>query len=600
MVSGLDLHYSHEVQYYALSSLLAVWSFYFFFEIWENPDKIINTILLFVINALLLYTHSLTYFILIIQVTVVLILGWKQKKSLLQIVIANVVAFAAFIPWLQRMSNEHHQLIQQANWTDLKDGLVDMAMGEYVLAVYVLLFFVIGVGTIFYHLNNKNNEASQVVKSLTLILWFFLPILGSFFVALFAGKSFVFQNVLYVTVGFVLLVGFLLESLPIPQMYKMVPFGILVVVLLTKLEIKNYNHQDIKRAITQAKQVLNDDGAIFLQTVDIDILFAYYYDRELFRDYKSVREELKKQHIYVGNDATWMKYQELKNYSKVLLIQSFEEYTDPNGTLVTKFSEVFEKTNFYKHYQGIRLYEFTPIKLENTSVSQIIKKLPKIKEEEKVLGMIQEIEKKESWNQRVILKAKERNVSPGIMKCLDAIFVLKNEYPQFLKYKEKDILSQVAKIKANQEWIEKVKIKAKKREVSTDIMCVLDAMYVLQQIDLVQQQEIEQKITSKYNYIWGDIQWRKDIAKKAKERKITDEMMTCLDAIYILSQEDSSFTKYSVEVVYPEVQRVQEDEKWNQSIIEKAKNRSLPTELVLFFDAIYHLEQKTKKNEGNE
>ncbi len=600
LVSGLDLHYSHEVQYYALSSLLAVWSFYFFFEIWENPEKKLNLIMLLTINVFLLYTHSLTYFILITQLVAVLILGWKQKKSLLQIVAINFIAFVSFLPWINRMLNESHQLIQQATWKDLLDGLVDMAMGEYILAVYALFFFVIGMGTIFYQSNNKKNEGSEFIKLFTLILWFFLPIVGSFFVALLTEKSFIFQDVLYVTVGFVLLVAFLLENLPIGQMYKMIPFGILIVVLLTKLEIKNYNHQDIKKAITQAKQVLDEEGAIFLQTADIDILFAYYYDRKMLRDYKTVRAKLKKQHIYVGNDATWMKYQELKNYTKVLLIQSFEEYTDPNGTLVTKFSEVFKKASFYKHYQGIRLYEFIPIKLENTSVAYILEKLPKIKEEEKVLGMIEEIEKKKDWNHRVILKAKERNISADIMKCLDAIFVLKDEYPQFLKYKEEDILNQIIKIKANSDWIGKISVKAKKRNVSTDIMTVLDAMYVLQQIDLVYQQEVEQKLISKYNYIKGDTKWQQDIAVKAKERNITSEMMICLDAIYVLNQEDSLFANYSVEKLYTEVQNIQGDKKWSAAVIEKAKNRNLSIELVLFFDAIYNIEQKAKKSESKE
>lgn len=595
LVSGLDLHYSHEVQYYALSSLLAVWSFYLFFELWENPDKKTTTVLLMIVNVLLLYTHSLTYFILVIQLIVVLALGWKQRKTLIQVIIANFIAFIVFIPWIVRMINEPHQLIQSATWEDLKNGLIDMAMGTEILIVYVLLFFVIGIGTIFYHLNNKKNEASQIVKSLTLILWLFVPILGSFFISFFAEKSFVFQNVLYVTVGFVLLVGFLLENLPIPPMYKMIPFGVLVLVLLTRLEVKDYNHQDIKKAISKAKEVLNDDGAIFLQTADIDILFAYYYDRTLFKNYKNIRTTLKDQHIYVGNDATWMKYQELKDYKKILLIQSLEEYADPNATLIKKFSEVFDKTKFYQHHLGIRLYEFAPIKLENTSISYIMEKLPKIKEEEKVIGMVKEIEKKEDWNQRVILKAKERNISSDIMKCLDAIFVLKDEYPQFLKYKEQNLLAQIKKINSNQNWVDKIATKAQKRNVSTDIMIVLDAMYILQQADLILQQEIEGKILSKYDYIQKNIQWKQDIIKKAKERNVTENMMTCLDVIYSLNQEDSLFIDYSVEVVFVEVKNIQKDEVWMQSIIEKAKNRNLSTELILFFDAIYNLGEKQRK-----
>jgi uncharacterized membrane protein len=241
LVSGLDLHYSHEIQYYVLSSLLTVWSFHFFFNIWKYQDWK-NTILLSFINALLLYTHSLTYLILVIQLIVVLVLGWQQKNILLKVIISQSVALLVFIPWLLKLLSTPYQLIQVATWTDLKIGLIDMAMGLDMLILYTILFFVIGIGTIFYHVNKTDKEVEEIernnlVKTLTLILWVFFPIIGSFSISLFLEQSFFFHNILYISLGFVLLVAYLLVYLPIPQFYKIFSFSFLNLVLLTRLSI---------------------------------------------------------------------------------------------------------------------------------------------------------------------------------------------------------------------------------------------------------------------------------------------------------------------------------------------------------------------------
>lgn len=594
LVSGLDLHYSHEVQYYVLSSLLVVWSFYFFFEIWEKQDWK-NTILLVVTNTLLLYTHSLTYLVLIIQLIVVLVLSWKQRNILVKVILAQSIALLAFIPWLLKLLSTPYQLIQAATWTDLKIGLVDMAMGLDMLIIYAILFFVIGIGTIFYYVNKKNEviEQDKLVKTLTLILWVFLPIIASFSIALFLKQSFFFQNILYISLGFVLLVAYLLESLPIPSMYKMIPFAILILVLLTRLSIKDYNHQDIKKAIVESQEILKNNGAIFLQTADIDVLFAYYYDQELlFTNSKNIREKLKNQHIYVGNDATWMKYKELKDYSKILLIQSFEGYTDPKGTLVKKFSEVFKLGPFNNQYLGIRLYEYEPIILTDNSIETIKKELPQIQEEEKVLGMIKVIEEKPDWLQRVILKSKERRISVELMKCLDAIFILKEDYPQFKKYIEKDVLYQVQTIQQNAVWLGEIQLKATEKNINIDVMTFLDALYTLQQDQIIYEQKVKKLIVNKYNFINSDSNWKNDIIKKSKEKGTSVSRMICIDVIYSLHNEDLLFKNYSDEVVLKKVLEIEQNEELKIQLQNNSINLGLDIEIVLFLEAIKVLHQE--------
>ncbi|MCP4521737.1 MAG: hypothetical protein GY827_08630 [Cytophagales bacterium] len=595
LMSGLDLHYSHEVQYYTLSSLLSVWSFYFFFEIWKNKQWT-GAIGLLIVNTLLLYTHTLTWFLLLIQLIVVIALLKDSKEILVKVLLGVFGAFLLYVPWLLKLFGQERQTVpQNPSWEDLINGLIDMAMGLDLLIVYALIFLVVGAGTLFYHVTNKQNDVEQKVKTLSTILWFFLPIIGSFVWALVFQTPYIFQDVVYVTIGSVVLLGVLLESLPIPPMYKMIPFGVLVLVMLTRLEIKNYRHQDVKSILFQVKKTIKGEGAVFLQTTDLEIVFTYYYMPSLLDDREALRANLRKEHVYVGNDASWMKYQELKDYSKIMLIQSFEEYVDPYGTLVKKFSEVFKRTGFDNNHLGIRVYEFTPIQLESYSVEEIVSSLPKIQEEEKILGTIKEIEKKSAWLQRVVLKAKQKNLSVEIMKCLDAIYVLKDEYPQFKKYDEEKLLKQISKIKASEKWVNSVKNKAIEKEIHEDVMLVLDAMYTIQEADVLKQQELEEIFLGKYQYIQGDNNWFESVKKKAQEKNISPNMMIALEAIYVLNQEDSLFKSFGVDSVWAKVQGIQTNQEWKSKVEQKAKSRGISIESMLFLDALYGMRQKRNK-----
>jgi hypothetical protein len=93
----------------------------------------------------------------------------------------------------------------------------------------------------------------------------------------------------------------------------------------------------------------------------------------------------------------------------------------------------------------------------------------------------------------------------------------------------------IEEIRHNLDWLEKVKIKAREKNISTDEMVKLDAEYIY---------DTKYNTRDAINYTEGtkerirkDVKWMKDVRAKAKAKNISVDEMLELDAKYLYDQE---------------------------------------------------------------
>ena len=95
-----------------------------------------------------------------------------------------------------------------------------------------------------------------------------------------------------------------------------------------------------------------------VQTKDMGALFAYYYDRNIFTDYKNVEADLNKNGIYLIYGAETLKSIDFTKYDKVILTQTFVQQNKENEAFLYEIAAHYKKCTFVNDYEGIGITVF--------------------------------------------------------------------------------------------------------------------------------------------------------------------------------------------------------------------------------------------------
>jgi hypothetical protein len=87
-------------------------------------------------------------------------------------------------------------------------------------------------------------------------------------------------------------------------------------------------------------------------------------------------------------------------------------------------------------------------------------------------------------------------------------------------------------IRADKDWMERMKEKASKREISLDEAIVLDAQWVVSE----KAKNAPKTVASVVQAIKNDDDWLSAVEKKAKERSISVDDMIIMEAEYVVAQ----------------------------------------------------------------
>jgi hypothetical protein len=365
ILSNEIIYYAREARSYSMIMLLCVASFFAFVELLKQPD-FRKTILLSIINALLLYTHYLTVFILVVQALTALFFINSFRKSFTYYFFSQLSALILFSPWLSAALNISNKT-QQGFWltsptiNELYDVFARFGM---TYQIKWLGFWLI-VACFLWMLLIRRNHFSylQKVFFLLLLFWGFLPVLADYYIATFI-PVFLPRYILYALPGMMLTVAYAISVLPIGKIFRYIIVSYIAIASYKKINFNPYKGEDWRNAMTYLKHIKTTDASAIYCAPYLFPAITYYYNKDYFKDYRKTIEVLEMEKIYGATNIYELKEGIINNKNDIILIESHIDVADKNRTIYNRLEE-----NYFvkKHagFAGINITLFSPFHRES-------------------------------------------------------------------------------------------------------------------------------------------------------------------------------------------------------------------------------------------
>ncbi len=352
-LSEINLYYSHETRSYTLLILFSVLSFWLFFEVLQNY-KSYKFLLLLLINILLIFTHLSAALIFPAQVLYTLFYFKNNKKQVLLIYLSYFISFVLLFLWIK--SNKWFGG-NETVWLDVPDfnDLIEIFivyLNNKLVAIIVLaivvLYFIIKPILIF----TKKTKADSA-KFILLLFWSIFPIIAAYLVSKFYNPRFIPRYMILATPGIYIFIAFLISELKLNIKY-FVLFGLILIYLfLSKLDTNPKKPEDWDIAVDKYKSQKTDSTLTLVSLWYQYTSFAYYYDIEIFKDYKNTINLLNKDNIYPINIIDTVKIN-FEKYDRVAVFISHNE----NNNISDYFKKKYPIIDVDENLNGLKYYMF--------------------------------------------------------------------------------------------------------------------------------------------------------------------------------------------------------------------------------------------------
>lgn len=295
--STYHFYFGLETRTYSLLSMATAASLFYFLSLIKNPvNKKILAILL-IANLILIYSHYFGWFIVLVQfLTSFLYFNNKPIfKSLFLVIVLTGILFLPMTPifikqfflsskgtWVQ--PPPHSEYMNQL-WLFLNSKLV------FNITVIILL-----AGIIYAILTNGLKKINKEI--IIIFLWWFIPFTIMFFVS-FKVPMFINRYILFNTIALYLFIAIIINYLYTQKLTYVV--GVLfIVVFLTQLQInsKDFYYREVKNLANKAKSETTDNSVILIYPYWSDLGFMYYFERDIFENYKKYDSLLLSRNIH--------------------------------------------------------------------------------------------------------------------------------------------------------------------------------------------------------------------------------------------------------------------------------------------------------------
>ena len=380
-LSVVHIEYAQEARTYSLSSLLTLFSMYFFIKLLTiNTYK--NLIGYVFFSILLMYSHICGFYIIISQnicfISIFLLFKEDYTLNHKQWILGQLILLILFIPWISIFLS--NVLIWQGPGS--QDWVTKPSLGTILNAfiqfsgntrVYVLMIVLVILSPLsiskngFIGSNVGWRNISQYIESYRwkirlqntdkiyiLFLWLLIPILIPFIVSQFSVLSvpiFKIRYILVASLAFYILVAKGISNIN-NKLIKSVTIS--VIIAFSLLSIWRYHTSLHKEQWREAVKYIDTNvhsGDLLLFNAGIqDLVYNYYSQRDL---------PLKKSYPETTRNVDDVNIKELlptvEGYQRVWVILSHE---GENANLITdKLNEIYNLA-FYKKYIGIKIYLF--------------------------------------------------------------------------------------------------------------------------------------------------------------------------------------------------------------------------------------------------
>jgi len=357
LLSNAQQFYATEVRTYALIQFLCICSFYVFFRLIKSAGKS-DLFLLLIINLLLLFSHYLSVFIFVVQFLCCFFFLKQNKKGVVFYFVSQALALIAFIPWLRIMLGN---IPKTGSFWNQAPGLDELRWHIHIINGNEGLFYVfsaIVICSLIISLLNKKfhfySEEFQWKYYVVFLLLYILPVLLDFIVAQYT-PVFLSRYILYSTFGLFLLVAYTISCLNTTPILKAITFVPLLYLLIVSFEVKQEREDNWKALVPMIKAEQSSHSVIFISASYKYKEFAFYYDRDAFKDYTKTLERLAAKRVYCSpkdDPFSWDKLN-LDTISKIIYVQSHSQFQDPEGKIREDIiSHGFKRCDLYQEKNG--------------------------------------------------------------------------------------------------------------------------------------------------------------------------------------------------------------------------------------------------------
>ena len=356
--SNYATYFSHEARVYALFGMLTCISFYLFLR-WLNDRYTKKTIvLLFIVNALLLYAHYFCVMVLGLQVGLAILFSYKDLNKLKWFglsVAGSLLFFAPYIPVILEQftvtKDKGTWLLPPEGWPTIEYMLVQFANSKKVV------FIVLGIFAVAALLNLK--RVKTVSKNTWVVLaWFLVPFFGMYFIS-YEIPMFHNRYLMHTFIGFILLLSIASLSIVKFPFFKLSIPVLLVFCFILKSERNIDNGRHAREAVAKVQELRDANTRVVMYPKYRILGYSYYFNRERFKNYDAeygfynVLEGFKEENFYGINQ-----YSEARIDSTVSEVVFMITDGGPKEQLLNDFGIGFTQTEEYNYPEIIDIYKF--------------------------------------------------------------------------------------------------------------------------------------------------------------------------------------------------------------------------------------------------
>jgi hypothetical protein len=263
-----NIRFAHEVRVYSLFAFVVAWQLFFFLAALKEPLRKRWWLALAVGNAILLYAHYLSFYVLLAQGMAALVfLPIRQWKFLIGMFAFSLLAYSpmlmVFIERLGKVSGAG-TWVQPPGWGEIY-GSINLLLNSRVTTVLVLLIALAGVAI------NWKNEFLLIIRKaitnkagITVILWFIVPYVMLFLVSKFYLPMFIDRYILFTSVPLFITVAWVVDELWARFKFQWLGGLLLVVASIITTNLNPSNDREIAATVQQISQLKDAQTDVYI------------------------------------------------------------------------------------------------------------------------------------------------------------------------------------------------------------------------------------------------------------------------------------------------------------------------------------------------
>ena len=347
--SNYHLLFAHESRAYALFAFLTAISMFLFVEMYRNPRKKTNLVLLTVINILLIYTHFFGFFVLFIQLFSCVVISELRFCILKKYFLILVPCLLSYIPYIPIFFSRFHNSAAGGTWvlppviSDLYTMLWRYSNAPVITVFYILILT--GASIKFFFNGRKAGLPSVFTR--VILIWFIVPYLTMFFIS-FLWPVFLDRYTVFISLGFYLLVAISVRYLGSNKIVFYTLSIAAVVMMATTFQPNLDNKRRIREVVAKVKELKTDETIVIVCPAWLDKGFTYYYNPEIFKNVRDFSKNLNADGVYPINHLEDMDPVIFQHAASVVFFEEWSALVDPRGRIPQFLDSGFTKINSWK------------------------------------------------------------------------------------------------------------------------------------------------------------------------------------------------------------------------------------------------------------